>query len=116
MYAFAALVNNTVVTSCCFPLETAGGDDTTVGQSQSNLTLLCDAPRLGRHTRYSTGQLNQEPRDSFSLWALEIPQILLCKLALSKSDNSPDGHAIGFLRKKMDKLAAKWTVVYNYSE
>lgn len=66
MYASAARMNNTEVTSCCFPLETAGGDDTTVGQSHSKHTLLCDAPRLGRHTRYSTAQLNQEPCDSFS--------------------------------------------------
>lgn len=32
--------------------ETAGGADTTLGPSQQADSLLCDAPRLGRHARY----------------------------------------------------------------
>lgn len=32
--------------------ETAGGADATLGQSQQADPLLCDAPRLGGHSRY----------------------------------------------------------------
>lgn len=59
MYTVAALINSTEITSCSFPAETAGGDDTTVGRRQSSHSLLCDAPRLGRHSRYMrAGLLN----------------------------------------------------------
>lgn len=58
MYTVAALITSPEVTGCCFPVETAGGDDTTLGRSQSSYSLLCGAPRLGRHSWYSTARLH----------------------------------------------------------
>lgn len=49
---FAAVVNTVEITVCRFSSETAGGADTTVGQSQPSHSLFCDASRLGRYTRY----------------------------------------------------------------
>lgn len=57
MDTFAALMNSSEVTCCCFPVETAGGDDATLGRSQSSHSLLCDAPGLGRHSRYCAAWL-----------------------------------------------------------
>lgn len=57
MYTFAALMNSSEVTCCCFPVETTGGDDATLGRSQSSHSLLCDAPGLGRHSRYCAAWL-----------------------------------------------------------
>lgn len=44
------------VTACCFSSEAAGGANRTVGQSQPNHPLLCDASGLGGHTRYTLPQ------------------------------------------------------------
>lgn len=67
MYTFAALMNSpVVVTCCCFPVETAGGDDATLGRCQSSHSLLCDAPGLGRHSRYCAAWLHNNPTTTLS--------------------------------------------------
>lgn len=71
MYTFAALINSTKVT-CCFPVETAGGDDATLGRSQSSHSLLCDAPGLGRHSRYCAARLHNNLTTTLSIYMCYI--------------------------------------------
>lgn len=94
------------VTACCFSSEAAGGANRTVGQSQPNHPLLCDASGLGGHTRYTL------PQKGLNTWgAAGVFLFLSLFLPLFFLNEQTTSHKLHTVAHQSDKAVALQMVV-----